>query len=197
MMSTLNALLLHVSLPYLLHTHSLSVAFLKHLCDFARVHNIEQYHDCEHQDRIKDVQEDLVPQQIPVVAHEILNHPEDRPHEDQHAHAHEHPEMLTPGHRVVDTLGRRLAVYAGIKQRADEHEEAEESQLDKKTGDDHLLARMHTGFRAASHDASAARLDHEGDDIAGDEYFSQPLLSDQRVLLAIGDHDNATEDHVN
>ena len=65
--------------------------------------NVDQDHDCEHQQRIKDVQVDLVLNQAAVIALNVLDNSKYRSHEYKNASRIESNEVLVP--RAAGRLG--------------------------------------------------------------------------------------------
>lgn len=104
--------------------------------------NIEQHHSEEHQHGIKDIQEYLMIQQIPILAHNVLNDSEDGTDHDQEAGAVENVEVALPwDSELLGTQGGHGA-QAVVEDPSDEDKEAEEEDLDSQTASNNILAEL-------------------------------------------------------
>jgi len=104
--------------------------------------NIQQHHGAEHQRRIKDVQKYLMVQQIPILAHDILDDAEHGTDHDQEAGAVQDEKIALP--RDGDLLGaeRGHGAQAVVEDPGDDNEKPEEDNLDSKTGGYDILSEL-------------------------------------------------------
>lgn len=98
--------------------------------DLTRMEDVEQHHHAEHERSIKNVQEDLVPQEVPVLSHDILDDPEHGTDHDEQAREVEDPEVPLP--RDGEGLGFLgwVARDAVVEDCGRDDEDAEADDLD-------------------------------------------------------------------
>lgn len=130
------AVLLLPTVTILLALHQIPIRardplHIRHLVDHpAGVEPVERDHHQRHQQRVKDVDVDLLGLQHAVLAHDVLGHAEDRSHQDEETGGVEDVEELLPGRDELVGLLGRLAADAQVEDERDDHEEAEEEDLD-------------------------------------------------------------------
>ena len=106
------------------------------------MHNIEDHHNTQHQNSIKDVQKPLVAEYIPVISLDELRDSEHRPDQDEDAGSVESDEMLAPWDEFRNGLWSGCFADAGLEEDGDEEEAAEEDDLDEEPADDEVLAGL-------------------------------------------------------
>ena len=81
----------------------------------------------------------------------------------------------------------------------DNDKEAKDYELDEETADDDVFAGGHArGVGAGgAHQGTPCGLHKEGEDVAGDKEFREEAAGDEGVRFAVGEEDDAAEDHVN
>jgi hypothetical protein len=117
-----------------------SLATTKACRNFARVDPVHDNHRDPHDQRVEDVEEDLVGHDEAVVALGVLNHSHDRTHEDQDADEVQGDHVLLPGRSVA--FGGGLLAEARVKDGCCDDEEAEDYHLHDETGDDDVVAHV-------------------------------------------------------
>lgn len=130
------AVLLLPTITILLALHQIPIRArdpldIRHLVDDAAgVEPVERDHHQRHQQRVKDVDVDLLGLQHAVLAHDVLGHAEDGSHQDGETGGVEHVEELLPGRDEFVGLLGRLAADAHVEDEGDDHEKAKEDDLD-------------------------------------------------------------------
>lgn len=104
------------------------------------MHPVHHRHRDTHQHRIEEVQEHFVTDNVPIEPLRILGEAHDRAHEDAQRHQVQRPHVLAP-RRAAGLFGRP-AVEARVEAYADDHEQAEEGQLQEEAGEDGFVARV-------------------------------------------------------
>jgi hypothetical protein len=106
--------------------------------------NIKQHHRQKHQHCIKNIQENFMVQQIPILTHNILNDSEDGSDHDHEAGAVEDIEVALPRDgELLGTQGRHGA-EAIVEYSGDKDKETEKENLDPETAGDDVLAEFDT-----------------------------------------------------
>ena len=106
--------------------------------NLARVHHIQHRDYREHQRRIKHIQPDLVPQQIAVVALDVLDDAEDTADHDERARGEEDEGVFAPGNaglRAALREGGGVSVQAEVEDDGEDDEPAEEEELNGEPAD--------------------------------------------------------------
>ena len=107
--------------------------------NLARMHHIQHRDHTEHQRRIKHIQPDLVPQEIAVVALDVLDDAEDAADHDERARGEEDEGVFAPGNAGFGAglrEGCGVAVQAKVEDNGEDDEPAEEEELDREPADD-------------------------------------------------------------
>lgn len=96
---------------------------------------IEQHHNKEHQEGVKDIQINIMAKYKPIEALEIFNSPKDRPHHDEHA------ANVKRGHVLLPRNAATRTTCWGLENRSVEgdcgnDEDAEAEELDEEADDD-------------------------------------------------------------
>ena len=118
--------------------------------DLARVHDVEDAHDAEHEHGVKGVQEPLVAEDVAGVSLDELDDAERGSDQDEEAGGVEGDEVFAPGDVGGGGEGGLLGgcfAYAGLEEDSDEEEAAEEYDLDEEAADDHVLAELDVALR--------------------------------------------------
>lgn len=84
-----------------------------------------------------------------------------------------------------------------MEQAACDYEKSKDDNLYEKTCDDDLFSNVVELEGASGLNATAARLQGKGDDIATDKNLRNPFHRDQGLLLRFDRTYNACQDHVN
>ena len=163
---------------------------------FRRVHNIENRHDEEHQYRVKDKQENLVPQQVPVIPLQILDNAENTSYHDQTRRNVQNVHMSLPRQPRIWLQRRMQSRQSPMKQPRHNDKEPKKRKLQKQSRDNNLLSRMKQCQRPRSLDPTTTHLRQETDHVARYEDLREVLLTDQGVLFAVDEQDDAAEDDV-
>lgn len=110
------------------------------LCDDARgVENVESDGSNEHQRRIEQVDEDFLGHEHSVLTHDVLDNSKDRSDHNESTRAVQNHKELVPWRHQLPACIRGLAVDATVEDKSDDHEKAEEKDLNHKADDnDHL-----------------------------------------------------------
>lgn len=77
-----------------------------------------------------------------------------------------------------------------------DEKETEKHNLHKQANNNNLVAYFVEVKRSSRLDASAARLQSEGDNITDDEYLGHPLVWDEGEVLGAKRTEEPAEDHV-
>lgn len=154
----------------------------------------KEHNNNKHEQRVKDVERPLVLQQVPIIAHGVLNDAEDGTDHDECADSVEHLEHDAPVVAVGAGRARVVPVDAQVEDGRDDDEEAEDDDLHEEAAEDDALGELLLALH--DHHAGAGGLDHEGDDVARDEEEGEALGADEGVGFAVDAADDAAEDHV-
>ena len=93
--------------------------------------------------------------------------------------------------QTKDLLGRHLE-HANVKDGCRNDEHSEKQDLDNEAAYDDPLPCLAGGRRVArGHDAAAASLHEEREDVPGNEDLGEPFSADQGVFFAVGEQDDA------
>lgn len=118
------------------------------------MNEIEDDHHSQHQHRIKDIQIVLMPEQVSIVALDILDDPKYRPNHDEEASGVKGVYVLVPRTVIlVGFLGRDL-VYADIEGERYEGEASKEDDLHKESDDDYFLSQMYRAEASGGQDSA-------------------------------------------
>lgn len=110
--------------------------------DSARVEPVEKP-SCEgHEESIKDVDPILLGLEFAVLAHDIFSNAKYGSHENEEAGRVEDVEELLPGRRDLEGLLGGLSADSKVEDEGDDHEEAEEEDLNAQTSDDDVFASL-------------------------------------------------------
>lgn len=109
----------------------------------------EENQDEKHQQPIEYPHERFMSEEVSVIPLSKLNNSEDRPDKNQRARNVECVQMFLPRKLdVADSLGR-VFVHTCVEFVGNDDEEAEDDDLDDKTGDNNVLACLHGAEGAA------------------------------------------------
>ena len=170
----------------------------------ARMPHIQKDQNSQHKHRVKHIKCPFVSQRVPVLAHRELNHTKDTPHHNEYAVAIQRIQALLPKPSSLPVLitvavGNRTHTVRLVPIMEHTRRDAEEpkgNHLNHQTTHDQLFAKLRV-FTPLCHEARAAALDKEGEDITDNKYLCQPGHADQTVLFALYGADDAAQDHVN
>jgi hypothetical protein len=98
------------------------------------MHNIKRHHDTRHQQRVKNVQEDLVPKQDTIIAPTELNYAEHGSNQDQDTGSVQSVHVRLP--IVVSGSWCWRANDAEVEYAAGDDEDAEKDDLEEEADDD-------------------------------------------------------------
>lgn len=118
-----------------LHIHGL-------VDDPARMEPVEKP-SCEgHEESIKNVDKILLGLKHAVLAHDIFSNAKHGSHENEEAGRVKHVEELLPGSRDLEGLLGGLSADSKVENEGDDHEEAEEEDLNAQTSNDDVFASL-------------------------------------------------------
>ena len=166
------------------------------LINITRIPPEEDNRHQPHQKAIEHIERPLVPQQIPVLTHGILDHPENTAHHDQRTHHIEHIQILLPPRLDLIALPGRRPANAHVEHQSRDAKQAKHDDLDEQAGDNHVLARLHVRAVAGGHQARGAALHEERQHVARDEELREPGGPDRGERGAADGEDDAREGHV-
>lgn len=106
------------------------------------MYEVEQNHNREHKQSIKNEQVSFIGEQRSAVPLKILDHSENRPHHDEQAGSVHGIEMLPPGKRAAVGLGCRDEDKSSVKADGDDHEETEEGELHEESDYDDVGSHL-------------------------------------------------------
>jgi len=156
----------------------------------------EDNHDNDHEQCVKNIQENLVRDEVTPVTLQVFDHSKDASDENESADSVQHYQVPPPRHRVLRRLGCWLGDNASVKPNSREDKEAEDGDLDEQSGDDGILAEVVRLQRLASLQTASGSLDSKRDDIASHEDFGHPLDGDKGQVFPVYSPNQAAEDHV-
>jgi hypothetical protein len=107
---------------------------------FAGMDPVHDDHGGPHDQSVEDVQEVLVHHDVSGSALRILDHADNRSHEDQNADDIKREHMLLP--RCSVAAGSGLFAEARVEDGGCDDEKAEDDDLDDETGDDDVVAHI-------------------------------------------------------
>ena len=126
--------------------------------DLARVDDVEDDHDAEHEHGVEGVQEPLVGKDVAVVALDKLDDAEGGSDQDEEAGGVEGEEVFAPGDvGGGGGEGGGLGVCfakAGLEEDGNEEEAAEEDDLHEEATDDDVLAELDVDLRLRRHQSA-------------------------------------------
>ena len=103
--------------------------------------HIQHDHDHQNQQRIKDIQHELMTEQVPALALRVLDHAHNIPHHDESARGVLYVEMLVPVCEVgFRGAGGRAGVDCVVESYGYGDEEGEEDELEDEAADDDVRA---------------------------------------------------------
>lgn len=153
-------------------------------------------HDgAEHEQRVEDVQGPLVLERVAGLAHGVLDDAEDGAHKDEDTAGVQHDHEALPLAAVAREALRGALAQPRVENGRHDEEQAEHDDLDDQAAKDDVLAHLQVVV-ANDHEAGAAGLDDEGEDVAADEDGRQPLDGDHGEVLRVHAADDAAERHV-
>lgn len=115
------------------------VASTKESTDSTRMDNIEQDHDEEHQDGVKNIQKHLVAQEVAIISLLVLHNPKEGSDQDEDACCIQGVEMASPWHLAGCRACRRVPVDPCVVDGGDDDKEAEEDNLDNQSTNHDML----------------------------------------------------------
>jgi len=164
--------------------------------DLAGMEPSKDTHGTEHKTTIENVKESLMRDDVASVALGIFGQTEDGSDQDEKTASIQGEEVTLPRYVFASDSASRGSPQAEVEHASNDTEHAEKENLDDQTDNDDVLAQFVTAGAAAGLDTATSTLTDKGHDITNDKDLGQPLGSDERVLFAIGDEDDATEFHV-
>ncbi|KFA78575.1 hypothetical protein S40288_10612 [Stachybotrys chartarum IBT 40288] len=146
-----------------------------------RIPHQERTHGQQHQRPVKHIHRPLIRQQVPIVAHPVLDRPEHIPRHDKQRRAVQHVQDPAP-----PNVRRQLRVLPPRKPPVEDarHREVrrEDADLENQPAQDDVLPRLRgtavaVAVRALHEQARAAGLEEEAEAVAHDEDPRQPAGS--------------------
>jgi hypothetical protein len=104
------------------------------------MHDIEDEHNTQHQNAIKDVQKPFMAKYVPIISLDELHNSEHRPDQDENAGRVEGREMLAQRDAIRNGLRGGCFVDADLEENCNEDEATKEEDLKKQAADDDFLA---------------------------------------------------------
>ena len=104
--------------------------------------NQEDDHYGRHQDRIENVEEYLVRNQVPSVALQVFDDSENASDQDDGAGRIQNPEVSPPRYSLAKRGSRRLPRQPNVEHNRGDDEESEDADLREETRDDDLLPNI-------------------------------------------------------
>lgn len=136
-------------------------------------------------------------QQDAIVPHHILDDSEDGSDHDQRTGAVQVVQMQLPWHGHGERSGGRHLAHADVEDARHDDKEAKDDDLDAETSHDDVLAELDVAARLGlGQETASAGLGEEGEDVAGYKELGHPAELDEGVRVAVGERDDACEDHV-
>lgn len=99
----------------------------------------DDHHYC-HENRIEDVEEDLMRDQIATIALQVLDHSENAPDQDEAARSVQHIQVSPPRDSAAVGYRRRSLDNSNVEEDRGADEESEDHNLREETSDDDILA---------------------------------------------------------